>query len=100
MLEFICLKFNYLQLAINQHLERFPNKNGLNQIENKILEIIHLGASNKRDIITELLLWQQKETVYGFSDLQYFLKIKKLEKYYSVAKNSISLNSKGKELVT
>lgn len=93
-------KFQYLKLIINQHLERFPSENGLNQIENKMLEIIDSGVSDKNSIVKELLLWQKKYTVYGFGDLQYFLKLKNLKAYYLVHKNSISLNSKGKELVT
>jgi hypothetical protein len=92
-------KFQYLQLAINQHLKRFPVENGLNQIQNKILKIINSGVSNKNNIVKELLLSQKKNTVYGFADLQYLLKLKKLKAYYSVNKYSISLNSKGKELV-
>jgi Domain of unknown function (DUF1835) len=92
-------KFEYLQLAINQHLKRFPVENELNQIQNKILKIINSGVSNKNNIVKELLLWQKENTVYGFGDLQYLLKLKKLKAYYSVNKYSISLNSKGKELV-
>ncbi|PHQ57152.1 MAG: hypothetical protein COC16_01870 [Lutibacter sp.] len=92
-------KFPYLKLTIDQHLERFPSENGLNQIENKMLEIIDSGVSTKNNIVKELLVWQKKYTVYGFGDLQYFLKLKNLKAYYFVHKNSISLNSKGKELV-
>ncbi|WP_456438179.1 DUF1835 domain-containing protein, partial [Psychroserpens sp.] len=54
-----CSKFRYLQQAIDQHLQRFPSQNGLNQIENKILEIINSGVSDKNSIVKELLRWQQ-----------------------------------------
>ncbi len=92
-------KFKYLQKAIDQHLQRFPSQNGLNQIENKILEIINSGVSDRNSIVKEMLLWQQKETVYGFGDLQYFLYLKKVDNYYTVKDELITLNSKGNVLV-
>ncbi len=92
-------KFAYFQLAIDQHLQRFPSQNGLNQIENKILEIISLGVSDKKMIVRELLFWQRKETVYGFGDMQYFQYLKNLSDYYSFKNGFIALNEKGKELI-
>lgn len=92
-------KFTYLQQAINQHLKRLPNKNGLNQIENKILKIINSGLTDKNQIVKKLLVWQQKETVYGFGDTQYFWFLKKLKTYYTNKNDVILLNKKGKELV-
>ena len=92
-------KFMYLQKAITQHLERFPSKNGLNQIENKLLETIDTGFSSRESIVNEMLHWQDKETVYGFGDLQYYLYLKKLNNYYSVKNEIITLNNKGKELI-
>jgi hypothetical protein len=92
-------KFKYFQKAINQHLQRFSSQNGLNQIENKILEIINSGVSDKNSIVKELLFWQQKETVYGFGDLQYFLYLKKLGDYYTVKNELMTLNDKGIKLI-
>jgi len=92
-------KFAYLQLAINQHLQRFSKQNGLNQIENKILEIIHSGLTGKTQIIKQLLIWQHKETVYGFGDLQYFRLLKKLKPYYTDENDVILLNNKGISLM-
>jgi hypothetical protein len=92
-------KFKYLQLAFNQHLKRFPKQNGLDQIENKILELINFESLTKKDLIRNLLLWQKKETVYGFGDLQYELKLNKLMKYYFVKNERCVLNEKGKELI-
>ena len=92
-------KFLYLQLAMDQHLMRFPAKNGLDQIEHKILEIIDSGASTVQNIVKKLLIWQRKETVYGFSDLQYEMLIKKLENYYKIDQKSIHLNSKGRNIL-
>jgi len=92
-------KFRYLQKAIDQHLKRFPDKNGLNQIQNKILELIEMGYSKKTDILKGLLQWQQKETVYGFGDLQYAIYLDKLKDYYNIDQNQFKLNKKGKLIV-
>jgi hypothetical protein len=92
-------KFKYLQLAINQHLQRFPQSNGLDQIENKILKLINFEPLTKKDLIRNLLLWQKKETVYGFGDIQYIIKLDKLKKYYFVKNDNYVLNEKGKELI-
>ncbi|MEN8185796.1 MAG: DUF1835 domain-containing protein [Bacteroidota bacterium] len=89
-------KFKYLLSTMQQHLQRFPGENGLNQIENKILNLIHSGVSSKNEIIKTLLIWQKEETVYGFGDLQYEIYLKNLKSYYSVNENSLfSLNQKG-----
>ena len=93
-------KFKYLQLAINQHLQRFPKQNGLNQIEIKILELINFDLLTKKDLIRNLLLWQKKETVYGFGDLQYQLALEKLKTYYIIKNGKYMLNENGKELLT
>lgn len=92
-------KFRYLQKAIDQHLKRFPDKNGLNQIQNKILELIEMGYSKKTDILKGLLHWQQKETVYGFGDLQYAIYLDKLKDYYNIDQNQYKLNKKGKLII-
>ncbi len=89
-------KFQYLQLAINQHLMRFPNKNGLNQISTKILEIINSNSFSEREIVKNLLIWQDEQTVYGFGDMQYFQYLNKLEKYYSISDKKYYLNENGK----
>ncbi|WP_456378339.1 DUF1835 domain-containing protein [Lutibacter sp.] len=88
-------KFQYLQQTMKQHLLRFKSENGLNQIENKVLEIINLNLFSKREIIENLLTWQQKETIYGFGDLQFFIYLKKLKKYYTIKDKKYYLNEKG-----
>ena len=93
-----CSKFKYLQMSIDQHLQRFPKQNGLNQIENKILELINFGVYKERELVKELLLWQHRETIYGFGELQYFLAVKKMEKYYTTVDEIFYLNDKGKEI--
>ncbi len=92
-------KFKYLQIAIDQHLKKFPEQNGLNQIENKILELINFDLLTKKDLIKKLLLWQQEKTVYGFGDLQYQMALEKLKTYYIIKNQKYILNEMGKELL-
>jgi len=91
-------KFRYLQKAINQHLLRFPNESGLNQIQYKVLEIINSKPLTEREIIPILLIWQSQETVYGFGDLQYFQYLNKLNKYYTISDSKYILNEDGKSI--
>ena len=50
-------------------------------------------------IVRNLLIWQQKYTVYGFGDLQYMLYLKKLDKYYIIKDEKYYLNDAGKSVV-
>jgi len=93
-----CAKFNYLQDAMNQHLLRFPKENGLNQIENKIVEIIKDSAQTSNEIVRELLIWQKGNTVYGFGDIQYFMYLKKLNEYYEIRDSKFYLNDLANKL--
>ncbi|MFK5958280.1 MAG: DUF1835 domain-containing protein [Lutibacter sp.] len=88
-------KFQYLQVAMNQHLLRFLSENGFNQISTKILEIINFNSLSEVEIVKNLLIWQKEETVYGFGDMQYFLYLNKLENYYSIKEYKYYLNEKG-----
>ncbi len=92
-------KFIYLQVAIDQHLMRFKDENGLNQIDHKILSIIDTGIQNEKQLINKLLIWQKKETVYGFGDMQYINYIKKLKSFIIIENGKMKLNQKGKEIV-
>ena len=92
-------KFVYLQAAINQHLLRFKDERGLNQIDHKILSLVSSGIHNEKELIKELLRWQKEDTVYGFGDVQYENYIKKLSDFILVENGRIKLNKKGKEIV-
>lgn len=92
-------KFKYLQMAMNQHLKRFPDKLMLNQIDYKILEIINSGVHTAKDIVRELLNWQKKETVYGFGDLQYLGYFNRLSEFYVVKGGRYYLNHRGKSII-
>ncbi len=92
-------KFKYFHLAMNQHLKRFPESSKLNQIDKKILETIQSNEFSERDILKELLIWQRKETVYGFGDLQYAMYLEKLHPFYDIKNNIYFLNQKGKTIL-
>lgn len=92
-------KFQYFQMAMNQHLKRFPSKNNLNEIQNKILKIINLSPFTANEIVCHLLIWQQQSTVYGFGDTQYFLYIQKLNNYYTIQNEKYYLNKAGKAIL-
>ena len=92
-------KIKYFEVAMQQHLKRFKNEKGFNEIDYKILEIIKSHALTEREIVKKLLIWQRQETVYGLGDLQYFNKLKKLSNYYMVKDGLFYLNIKGKEVL-
>jgi hypothetical protein len=92
-------KFVYLQAAIDQHLLRFKDEKGLNQIDHKILSLVSSGIHSEKELIKELLCWQKEDTVYGFGDVQYENYIKKLSDFVLVENGRIKLNKKGKGIV-
>lgn len=60
----------YLTPAFKSHLHRFPSvKNGLNELENKVL----ITARDKKDLSKEQLIGEllNDQGYYGFTDLQY-----------------------------
>ena len=93
-------KFQYFQKAIDQHVLRFPDEFGLNQIQYKILEIIKSKPLTGREIVRKLLIWQTQETVYGFGDLQYFQYLNKLNIYYRISDSKYLLNQEGESIIS
>lgn len=89
--------FQYLASAIEAHLQRFPSiENGLNKIENKILDTaIHKKPASKQELIKHLL---KEQNVYGFGDIQYENKITELRKLFH-SFNPIKLSKKGKNVL-
>jgi len=92
-------KFSYFELAMKQHLKRFQTINGLNEIQNKILETIDSSALTAKEIVQNLLIWQHQETVYGFGDMQYFLYLKKLHSFVQINEEKYFLNAIGKAII-
>jgi len=85
--------FKYLIDSLIVHLQRFPSiGNGLNNVENSILDITANSTLNSQDeLIRELL---QQENQYGFGDLQYKKQINDLKDYFS-SFSPVKLNKTG-----
>lgn len=89
--------FQYLASAIEAHLLRFPSiDNGLNKIENTILETANTNKLKSKQQFIGKLLKNQK--VYGFGDLQYEHKIDKLQQLF-LSFNPVKLSKKGLQIL-
>lgn len=89
--------FQYLIPALKAHLQRFPSvKNGLNSVENSILETTNNNTLNTKNQLIGHLLKNQE--VYGFGDLQYEHKIENLNKLFA-SFNPVELSKKGKQVL-
>jgi uncharacterized protein DUF1835 len=90
-------QFDYLSDAIKSHLRRFPTiKNGLNDIENRILQLsVDKKPKSKRELVRTVL---SNQGIYGFGDTQYERVISSLKPLYSNF-NPVRLNKKGKEIL-
>ncbi len=90
-------QFDYLSDAIKSHLRRFPTiKNGLNHIENHILQLsVDKKPKSKRELVRTVL---SNQGLYGFGDTQYERIITSLKPLYSTF-NPVRLNKKGKEIL-
>lgn len=89
--------FQYLSTALNTHLQRFPSiENGLNNVENFVLEIANTTKPRtKKEFINQLL---KKQETYGFGDLQYENTIHQLKKAFT-SFNPLEFSKKGKQLL-
>ncbi len=88
-------QFKYLSEAVKAHLQRFPSiKNGLNTIENKILQVAATERpKSKRELTGKIL---SNQGLYGFGDSQYDRIITSLKPLFS-SFNPVRLSAKGKE---
>ncbi|TCI92763.1 DUF1835 domain-containing protein [Tenacibaculum sp. M341] len=89
--------FIYLPDAIKAHLLRFPSiENGLNAVENEIIETVASKTfDSKNELIRELL---NNQTVYGFGDVQYANKLNELKKLFT-SFSPTKLSKKGKQVL-
>tara|TARA_R110002124_G_scaffold39716_2_gene125276 strand:- start:754 stop:1698 length:945 start_codon:yes stop_codon:yes gene_type:complete len=89
--------FHYLATAIEAHLQRFPSiKNGLNKIENTVLETAqNQNFTSKKELISSLI---QEQKVYGLGDLQYEHSIDTLNPLFN-SFNPVKLSKKGKQVL-
>jgi len=86
-------QFEYLSDALKTHLKRFPTiKNGLNDLENHILEVAkNQKPKSKKELMGDLLTDQG---FYGFGDTQYDRMISSLKPLFS-SFDPVKLTKKG-----
>ncbi len=95
--DFELYKFRYLEDALKAHLRRFPAiKNGLNEIENRVLQVAAEGKSSSKKALMSNLL--QDQGWYGFGDTQYQRILKNLRPLFH-SFNPVRLSKKGKEIL-
>ncbi len=90
-------QFEYLSDALKSHLQRFPSiKNGLNVLENKVLDLSVVTKPKSRRQLLGTLLKNQGN--YGFGDTQFDRILTTLKPLYS-SFNPVRLTKKGKEIL-
>ena len=89
--------FVYLSEAIDLHLKRFPSiENGLNNVENYILQIAsETKPTSKHELIGNLL---KNQGDFGFGDSQYFQKLEPLKSLFT-SFHPVKLSRKGKKVL-
>lgn len=90
-------QFEYLSDALKTHLKRFPTiKNGLNELENHVLEIaVEKKPKSKAALMGELVT---NQGFYGFGDTQYERIVTTLKPLFS-SFNPVKLSKKGMEVL-
>ena len=97
LMDFGNFQFDYLSDAIKSHLQRFPSiKNGLNAVENNILQIaVDQKPKSKKEFTGQVL---RNQGYYGFGDSQYDRLITNLRPLFS-SLNTVRLSKKGKAVL-
>ncbi|WP_394749074.1 DUF1835 domain-containing protein [Spongiimicrobium salis] len=90
-------QFSYLGDAITAHLKRFPTiKNGLNKMENTILQLaVDKKPATRKELLGTVLGHQD---IYGFGDIQYQRAITRLKPLFS-SFNPVKLTRKGMSIL-
>lgn len=90
-------QFEYLSDALKAHLKRFPTiKNGLNELENRVLETaLSKKPSSRKELLGEVLTDQG---YYGFGDTQHDRIITSLKPLFG-SFNPVKLTKKGREIL-
>ena len=90
-------QFDYLSDSIKAHLTRFPSiKNGLNSIENKVLEIADAQKPKTKKQFLNQILSSQK--LYGYGDTQYNRVLATMNPLFA-SLNPVRLNNIGKQIL-
>jgi hypothetical protein len=97
MSDFDQYNFDYLSDAIKAHLKRFPSiKNGLNDIENKVLSLtVEKKPKNKKELVQTIL---NNQGFYGYGDTQYDRILSNLKPLFT-SFNPARLSRKGKDIL-
>ena len=89
--------FEYLEEALKSHFLRFPSiENGLNHIENNIIQTAKSNQFTSKEQLVGNLLSNQEN--YGFGDIQYFNKLDQLKKLFT-SFNPVKLSKVGKQVL-
>ena len=90
-------QFDYLNEAVQAHLQRFPSiRNGLNQMENSILQFAQdTEIDGKRAFIGTLL---KEENPYGYGDTQISRMLGRLRPLFT-SFNPVKLSKKGQDVL-
>ncbi len=90
-------QFEYLSDALKAHLKRFPTiKNGLNDLENHILEVAKKEKPKSKKELMQKLLTDQG--YYGFGDTQYERMVSSLKPLFS-SFDPVKLTKKGLDVL-
>ena len=97
LMDFSQYQFEYLSEALQAHLRRFPTiRNGLNEMENRILELSsEYKPKSKQELVGTAL---QNQGYYGFGDTQYERIVNNLKPLFS-SFNPVKLSRKGKDIL-
>jgi hypothetical protein len=95
--DFSGYQFDYLGDSIHAHLKRFPSiKNGLNEIENRVLEVAAIKKpKSKKAFLTDML---ENQGLYGFGDSQYERVITTLKPLFT-SFSPVKLSKKGRDIL-
>lgn len=90
--------FPYLSNCLKAHLKRFPDsKNGLNTLEENILEIVRTNdIKSKHHLLGYALNYQG---YYGYGDIQFERLINNLSIFFAETEESLTLNRMGHEVL-
>ena len=89
--------FEYLENAIKAHLKRFPTiKNGLNELENRILQIADEEKPASKKALMGAIL--KNQGWYGFGDTQFQRILQNLRPLFKSV-SPVRLSKKGKEIL-
>ncbi|TMU56597.1 DUF1835 domain-containing protein [Flagellimonas algicola] len=90
-------QFQYLSEALKAHLKRFPTiKNGLNELENQVLETaVGEKPKSRKELLSSMLT---NQGYYGFGDTQHNRIITSLKPLFS-SFNPVKLTKMGKDVL-